>query len=814
MSTGRPHGPGGTSHGRARHMDERPGFPHRRHFLAPWLQIAVAVVLTLGLTLGLLRLTTTPAKLISVGLAKQVVIKQVGPATTFKSKDTRTAITRAPKGLAARDVVVSYLQTPIKSEIKCSSTSSKILDQHHGSTRLVACLSVIGAKAPATITATIAPSNQVTMITVAFSGVDTRKPVDSIARSGSETSPRVVTKVANDDVIYGEASSGRSAAARPFSGARLAATLNDAATSQVAVATHLVSARGATAPVRWKITPTSRWPAAGAVALRVAPATAPPPSPTPTPTARGPRPTVTATPSPTTASPTPTSPSPTTTSPTSTPPSGGPPAAPPVTWCENGLPASPYTSAPQGAVTVPAGNNGALFQYQLPANTTYWFAPGKHTGDSVQASDGDTFLGAPGAIMDGGNTIQYAFVGQYNDTADQNVTIKYLTIEDYASNQGGGAVNGNGNNGWTEEYDLMEYNSPGAAMMLGGDNTVSDNCLTQNGEYGFNGYSYVDETYGNTFTGGATNITFTNNDVSYNNTQKTSSGIEGGGKFWQDGNVTVTGNYFHDNIDSPGVWMDTDNAGFLVENNYISNNGGEGLMYEISYNADIVGNTFVGNAIENGPGNPGFPTGAIYISESGGNSAVASDYAGELNIQNNVFNDNWSGVILYQNSNRYVGDGQDPGTLIPPSGVATQTWINTDGPKNCPSNLTETSPIDYHSLCQWRTQNVTVQDNQFTFNPSDSIYGGKCTQANACGENGLFSPYSSTAAYPAYTVCNLISNSQGNVFSDNTYSGPWSFNYFNQGDIATWSQWTSGLTNVEGSGDNFGKQDAGSTYSS
>ena len=285
-----------------------------------------------------------------------------------------------------------------------------------------------------------------------------------------------------------------------------------------------------------------------------------------------------------------------------------------------------------------------------------------HTKASIQTSDGDTFLGAPGAIINGGNSYQYAFTGQYNDTAEQKVTIKYLTIEDFAPDQGAGAVNGNGNNGWTEEYDLMQHNSPGAAMMLGGHNTVTDNCLTENGEYGFNGYSYVDQTYEGTFTGGATNITFKNNDVSYNNTKKTSSGVEGGGKFWQDGNVTVIGNYFHNNINSPGVWMDTDNAGFLVQDNYISNNGAEGLMYEISYNADIIDNTFTGNGIASGPENPGFPTGAIYISESGGNRAVASNYPGELNIQNNVFNDNMSGVVLYQNSNRYVGDGRTGNT--------------------------------------------------------------------------------------------------------------------------------------------------------
>lgn len=467
-------------------------------------------------------------------------------------------------------------------------------------------------------------------------------------------------------------------------------------------------------------------------------------------------------------------------------------------------------------MTVPAGDNSS-FNFSTP-NTTYWFASGTHTlgtgqYDQVQPADGDTYLGAPGAVLNGQNVNQYAFTGNYQDLSDENVTIEYLTIEDFDPGQGSGAVNGNGNNGWTEKYDLMKDNSPGAAMMLGGDNVVSDNCLTENGEYGFNGYSYVDETLGSTFTGGATNITFTNNDVSYNNTQKTQSGIEGGGKFWQDGNVVVTGNYVHNNIDSPGIWMDTDNAGFLVQDNYISDNDGEGLMYEISYNADIVDNTFVDNAIANGEGNKGFPTGAIYISESGGDSSVPSDYAGELNIQGNVFQDNWSGVVIYQNANRYSGDGQDPGTLTPPSGTNVDTWIN-DAPSTCSSHLPETSPIDYNLLCQWRAQNVTVQDNTFEFNPSDSIYGGQCTEANACGQNALFSVYSSTSAYPTWSVCNDISNNQTNHFEDNTYTGPWTFMYFNQGDMEGPAAWQAGATNVESSGDNFGAQDQRSTFAS
>jgi hypothetical protein len=222
-----------------------------------------------------------------------------------------------------------------------------------------------------------------------------------------------------------------------------------------------------------------------------------------------------------------------------------------------------------------------------------------------------------------------------------------------------------------------------------------------------------------------------------------------------------------------------------------------GIAVEISYNASVTGNTFVGNAIKGGEGNAGFPTGAIYISESGGDAAVPSTFAGQLNIAGNVFQDNWSGVVIYQNSNRYTGDGQDPGTLTPPSGTSVNDWIN-NADKTCPSHLSQTSPVNYNALCQWRSQNVTVQNNTFQFNPSDSIYGGQCTQAHSCGQNALFAVYSDTSAYPKWTVCNNISNNQNNHFTNNTYTGPWSFVYFNQGDTVGASAWQAGVNNVEG----------------
>ena len=70
------------------------------------------------------------------------------------------------------------------------------------------------------------------------------------------------------------------------------------------------------------------------------------------------------------------------------------PAGAPVTWCETGLPTSPYSSPPAGAVVIPAGDDSgtppAHSETMLP-NTTYWFAPGPITSAPTSSpSSGDS----------------------------------------------------------------------------------------------------------------------------------------------------------------------------------------------------------------------------------------------------------------------------------------------------------------------------------------------------------------------------------------------------------------------------------------
>ena len=139
------------------------------------------------------------------------------------------------------------------------------------------------------------------------------------------------------------------------------------------------------------------------------------------------------------------------------------------------------------------------------------------------------------------------------------------------------------------------------------------NCLTENGEYGFNVYSTndVSPSPGARRTSPSTT---TKSPITTRATGKrrlvvphhpafrctgagqyAGCGCSGGGKFWasdtgQSSTTTCT-------ITIPqGLWADTNNTGFQIQDNYFAANWGSGVTYEISYNALMSGNMFVDNA--------------------------------------------------------------------------------------------------------------------------------------------------------------------------------------------------------------------------
>jgi hypothetical protein len=456
------------------------------------------------------------------------------------------------------------------------------------------------------------------------------------------------------------------------------------------------------------------------------------------------------------------------------------PQTPPAKVCGNVAVLAGPASAPAGAITVTTRQKLYDVTDEQPGGTTFWLTPGVHTlgagaFSQVVPKNGNTYIGAPGAILDGARKNRYAFTGYA-----VNVTVKNLTIQNFGApgaNSDEGVVNHDSAMGWVVEHNTVQHNA-GAGVMLGSRNVLRGNCLTHNGQYGFNSYNPHN----------VSKITLDGNEISYNNTDawedvRPGCGCTGGGKFWMTSKAVIKNNWVHDNKGA-GLWADTNNVGFLFENNYLSDNSASGIIYEASYNAMIRGNTFVHNGWESGPRIQGFPVGALYVSESGSDSRVPGPYNQTFEITDNVFTDNWSGVILWENADRFSGSpantNTQASTLVNP-GVTAAT---------CTEPNIDKEP--YKDDCRWKTKNVRVHDNLFSLDPDKMARN--CASKTGCGYNGLFSNW---GTYPAWkgspyhkdAIQDWITFKQGNRFYSNTYAGPWRFVVHGQATLVNWAIW-------------------------
>lgn len=457
------------------------------------------------------------------------------------------------------------------------------------------------------------------------------------------------------------------------------------------------------------------------------------------------------------------------------------PLAPPARICgSNGLRGP--ASSPSGAIQVKPSQNLSNVVDRAPAGSTFWLEPGTHHLGSGQYSQvtpkkGDTFTGAPGAVIDGQYLNLYAFTG----TAP-NVTIKYLTIQNFGhrgDNNNAGVVNHDSGPGWNIQHNTIRRNA-GAGVFIGSRNVVSHNCLSENRQYGFSAYAPK----------GVRNITLRDNEIVGNNTddweaRRPGCGCSGGGKFWATRGATVVNNWVHDNK-SVGLWADNNNSGFLIQGNYVEGNAAEGLVYETSYNAAILRNTFVRNGLVAGPENSGFPTPAVYISESGSDKRAGTTYGGLFRVVGNRFVDNWSGLIAWENADRFAGSPANTST-----GVTTLVNPRVATEKACrdPQKI-RTSP--YYSDCRWKTQNLRVKDN--TFKLTRSHIGSTCTGKAGCGYVGLVSnwgSYPSWSPYKGKVIQDHITFSQNNLWSGNHYVGPWRFMVHALWNTVSWDKWRS-----------------------
>lgn len=523
-------------------------------------------------------------------------------------------------------------------------------------------------------------------------------------------------------------------------------------------------------------------------------------------------------------------------------------------------------------VDVPPGDNLAAYgnSFNLKPSVTYFITAGTHhfgntaTGSHYFAKPGDVFIGQgdpdgagplTGGLLsgdggDGGAAVQQFAIANAPRTA-ANVTIEYLEVANFNAPDDQGTINQDTNDGWKIRHDYL-HNNHGGAMMGGNGESVTFNCLKNNGQYAFNFYQAPGSATPPTSlppnpAGGSTilSATLDHNEIVGNNTElldhpgHPGPGASGGGKFWNVQNATVTNNWVHDNHGT-GLWADTDNNGFKVEGNYIADNEFEGFWYEISYNARLDHNLFLNNNWYKGPKEgAGFPDGAIYISESGGDSRVTNTFGySKIEIDHNNFVDNWNGITIWANPDRYCPNG------LPDTVYCTMVNVSGGAPathSTCGTSYINTTPgIDD---CRWKAQNSDVHDNSFSLTPANvtstnpAFPGAACSFANGCGYNAIFSKFGSTSPYcncGAFANANMIEDQMScsgwlsggsncgptptNHFHANTYVGDWRFEIHEQGAVIHWSGtsgWTVQTNGPAGNGSNrHTANDDGSTCSS
>jgi parallel beta-helix repeat protein len=314
---------------------------------------------------------------------------------------------------------------------------------------------------------------------------------------------------------------------------------------------------------------------------------------------------------------------------------------------------------PAGSVAVSPGNVPGI-----QANKNYCFASGTYSRFSTSPQTGDGFYGQGHAILDGGGSTASAFTVPENASI-ANVVIDGFTMQNYYSGDDSsaeyGVVSAEGGSNLTVTDNTIQ-NDHTTAIEIGGHDNIP--CCTSY-HYSVDGGLVAHNVIQNIGYAGTTiSGTWGGFQVDYNViTQTNTEGedrdndVAALGKFADDDGIIVNGNNVYNNNDI-GTWYDDYNVGTTITNNTLTNNY-VGLMYEISYNATISGNTFIDNGNNYNPSgdeSAGAPPAAIRISSSGwvgdgtptaNYGTVPTDGPHGVFITSNTLNNNYEGVVVY-----------------------------------------------------------------------------------------------------------------------------------------------------------------------
>ncbi len=185
-----------------------------------------------------------------------------------------------------------------------------------------------------------------------------------------------------------------------------------------------------------------------------------------------------------------------------------------------------------------------------------------------------------------------ASVGAFGGDQVKNVTIANLTIEKYATPGQHGAIGFYGEH-WTHDWtvrDVVVRDNHGAGIRIGPGMTIERSRVTNNGQIGIAGSGTDKET------GYATPIVVRDTEIDHNLQLDYRFSWEGGAtKFKHTIGSLIENNWVHDNH-GLGLWFDVDNYNAVIRSNLVENNDVRGIMYEISYgDTEIYWNTVRNN---------------------------------------------------------------------------------------------------------------------------------------------------------------------------------------------------------------------------
>ncbi|MFB3922523.1 MAG: right-handed parallel beta-helix repeat-containing protein [Terriglobia bacterium] len=272
------------------------------------------------------------------------------------------------------------------------------------------------------------------------------------------------------------------------------------------------------------------------------------------------------------------------------------------------------------------------------------------------------------------------------------VTIRNLIIEKYASIAGYGAINaisdaGGPSSGWIVDGNEIRFNH-GMGLRISNAMKVTNNIFHHNGQMGLGG------------SGSGTLIE--NNEIYTNNTAGYKYGWEAGGtKFTFSTNLTIRGNYSHDN-NGPGLWTDINNDYVLYENNRTTRNVMAGIIHEISFHATIRN-----NQIEN----DGFASGGPSIWYGSG---ISISNSSDVEVYGNTVTNSMTGIGGIQ-TDRGLAPSGTPYTLknlnVHDNTVTQQT--------SCAAGIVKSSAYDDSVFTSWGN---SFRNNTFVLSDATGKY--------------------------------------------------------------------------------------------